>query len=195
MPRPLAATGFAALVAIAVGAAVVACDNPFALPPPQNVPADTTLTIWSMTGTAIQLPSAVDLVDGYVVRADTTVNFDFALDMPDSLGDTVPLFLPPGAMGLPRDGGFQISKTPFDSITYAPNSGYDPGSAQRLQLGEVLLVSSRTQTCNYTITYPYYGKIQIVAIDRVTRSVTFRMLLDQNCGYRSLKDDSLPPVN
>ena len=195
MSRPLVPTGLAALLALAVGAAFAACDNPFALPPAGNVPDDTVLTIWSITGTSIQLPSAVDIVDAYLVRTDTSDNFDFALDMPDSLGDTVPLFLPPGAMGLPRDGGFQVSKVPFDSVTYAPTSGYDPGSAQRLQVGMTLLASSRTQTCNYTITYPYYAKIKILAIDPVGRSVTFRMLDDRNCGYRSLVDDSVPPSN
>jgi hypothetical protein len=195
MSRPLAATGLAALLALAVGAAFAACDNPFALPQATNVMDDTTITLWSMSGTSVQLPSGVDMVDGYLVRTDTTVNFDFAVDMPDSLGDSVPLFLPPGALGLPRDGGLQLSKVLFDSVTSAPTSGYDPGAALKAQAGDVLLVSSRTQTCNYTITYPFYAKLHIISIDPVGRSVTFRMILDRNCGYRSLVDDSLPPSN
>jgi len=191
----LTATGLATLLALAVGAAIAACDNPFALPPPTNVPDTSTITIWSMTGTPIQLPSAVDMVEAYTIRTDTTDNFDFALDFPDSLGDTVALFLPPGALGLPRDGGLQVSKVPFDSVTYAPNSGYDPGSAQKLKVGMTLLASSRMQTCNYTITDPFYAKIQILSIDTAARSVTFRMILDRNCGFRSLVDDSIPPSN
>ncbi|MGD0991308.1 MAG: hypothetical protein ABR998_02440 [Gemmatimonadales bacterium] len=195
MSRPLAATGLAALCALAVGAAFAACDNPFALPPALSLPKDTTYTLFSMTGTPVFEPSAYDMVDSELVRTDRTGIFDFALDMPDSLGDTIPLLLPPGALGLGRDGGLQITQTPFDSITYAPNSGYQQAVGQKLVVGMVLLASSRTQTCNYNLAYPVYAKLEVLAIDKIARSVTFHMLLDDNCGYRSLQADSLPPTN
>lgn len=195
MSRPLAATGLAALCALAVGAAFAACDNPFALPPAVNRPFDTTYTLFSMTGTAVYEPSAFNMVDSQVVRTDRTVYFDFALDLPDSLGDTIPLLLPPGALGLPRDGGLQIVAKPFDSLTYAPDGGYQQAAGQKLSLGMVLLASSRTQSCNYNIAHPLYAKLQVLAIDKTARSVTFHMLLDANCGYRSLRSDSLPPTN
>ncbi|MGA2384628.1 MAG: hypothetical protein ABSG61_14470 [Gemmatimonadales bacterium] len=195
MSRPLAATGLAALCALAVGAAFAACDNPFALPPAISIPKDTTYTLFSMTGTPVFEPSAYDMVDSQVVRTDRTTYFDFVLDMPDSLGDTIPLLLPPGALGLPRDGGLQISKTPFDSLNYAPDGGYDQAVGQRLALGTVLLASSRTQSCNYNIAHPVYAKLQVLAIDTGARSVTFHMVLDDNCGYRSLLADSVPPTN
>ena len=194
MSKPFRATGLAALCALAVGAAFAACDNPFALPPAYTIPKDTTYTLFSMTGTPVFEPSAYDMVDTVLVRTDRTTYFDFALDMPDSLGDTIPLLLPPGALGLPRDGGLQISPTPFDSLTYAPNSGYQQGVGQKLVLGMVVLASSRTQTCNYNLAYPVYAKLKVLAIDRIARSVTFHMLLDDNCGYRSLWADSLPPT-
>ncbi len=195
MSRPLAATGFAALCALAIAAAIAACDNPFALPPASSPPVDTTYTLYSMTGTPVGQPSAVDMVNQLLVRTDRTYLFDFALDMPDSLGDTIPLLLPPGAFGLPRDGGLQITKTPFDSLTYAPDGGYDQVAAQKLAPGTVVLASSRTQACNYNIAHPYYAKLRVVAIDRAAHSVTFHMVLDPNCGYRSLLADSIPPSN
>jgi hypothetical protein len=195
MSRPLAATGLAALVALAVGAAFAACDNPFALPPAVAIPLDTTYTLYSMTGSQVFEPSAYDMVTEAIVRTDRTAAFDFALDMPDSLGDTIPLLLPPGALGLPRDGGLQITKTPFDSMNYAPNTGYTSDAGQKLALGSVVLVSSRSQPCNYNISYPLYAKLKVLAIDAVARSVTFHMLLDNNCGYRSLLADSVPPSN
>ena len=195
MSRPLAATGLAALCALALAAANAACGNPFALPPAIDIPVDTTITLYSMTGTAVWLPSAVDMVNKYLVRTDTTYAFDFALDMPDSLGDSVPLLLPPGAFGLPRDGGLQISKIPFDSLTYAPDGGYDQVAGQRLALGTVVLASSRTQACNYNIAHPLYAKLKILVINAAARSVTLHMLLDPNCGYRSLQADSIPPSN
>ena len=192
MSRPFVATGCAALFALAVGAAVAACDNPFALPPASVTALDTVITLYSLTGSPVDEPSAYDMVLVRLVRTDQDYNFDFALNMPDSLGDTVPVLLPPGALGLTRDGGLQISKTPFDSITYAPNSGYDQASGQRLQTGTVVLASSRTQSCNYNIAYPLYAKLQVVQVDTAARSVTLHMVLDPNCGYRSLVDSIVP---
>lgn len=195
MSRPFAATGLAALCALAVGAAFAACDNPFALPPATATPVDTTYTLYSITGSVIWGPSAYDLVDNLPIRTDRSSLFDFALDMPDSLGDTIPLLIPPGGLGLPRDGGLQISKVPFDSLNYAPDAGYDQAVGQRLAVGTVVLASSRTQSCNYNIAHPLYAKLNILAIDRVARSVSLRMVLDPNCGYRSLQADSVPPSN
>ena len=125
MLRPFRATGLAALCALAVGAAFAACDNPFALPPAVLVPVDTSFTLYSMTGSIVWGPSAYDMVDGLLIRTDRSPFFDFALDMPDSLGDTIPLLIPPGGLGLPRDGGLQLSKTPFDSLNFAPDANYD----------------------------------------------------------------------
>jgi hypothetical protein len=183
MSRSSAATAFAA------------CDYPFALPPATTIPIDKTYTLYSMTGSEVWQPSAYDMVDTLLVRTDRTYLFDFALDMPDSLGDTIPLLLPPGAFGLPRDGGLQISQTPFDSLTFAPDGGYEPTAGLKLAVGNVVLASSRTQSCNYSIAHPYYAKLKVLAIDPVARSVTFRMVLDWNCGYRSLRADSIPPSN
>jgi len=195
MSKPFRATGLAALCALAVGAAFAACDNPFALPPATLIPVDTTYTLYSMSGSVVWGPSAYDMVDGLLIRTDRSAIFDFALDMPDSLGDTIPLLIPPGALGLPRDGGLQISKTPFDSLTYAPDANYDQAAGQRLAVGTVVLASSRTQSCNYNIAHPFYAKLKILAVDAIARSVTLRMVLDPNCGYRSLKADSVPPSN
>jgi len=195
MSRPLVATGSAALCALAFAAAFAACDNPFALPPATAIPFDTTYTLWSLTGSPVSDPSAYDMVLQLIARTDRTTSFDFALDMPDSLGDTIPLLLPPGAFGLPRDGGLQISKTPFDSLNYAPDGGYDQGAGQKLAVGTVVLASSRTQSCNYSIVHPLYAKLLVTAINTAARSVTFRMVLDPNCGYRSLLADSIPPSN
>lgn len=195
MSRPLAATRLAALCALAVGAAFAACDNPFALPPATAIPFDTVVTLYSLTGSAVNQPSAYNMVTQSLVRTDRSSDFDFALDMPDSLGDTIPLLLPPGALGLPRDGGLQISTTAFDSLNYAPDGGYQQTVGQKLAIGTVVLASSRTQSCNYNISHPLYAKLKVLYVNPATRFVTFRIVLDGNCGYRSLRADSVPPSN
>ena len=195
MSRPLAALRLAALAALAAAAAVAACGNPFTLPPAGAAVYDTTFTLFSMSGTPVSEPSAYDMVlsPPRVVRTDQTLSFDFALDIPDSLGDTVPLLIPPGALGLTRDAGLQLTTVAFDSIRIAPNTGYEQAIGAKLAVGAVVLASSRTQSCNYNYAYPLYAKLKVLAIDLVARSVTFRVLLDPNCGYRSLVADSVPP--
>ncbi len=193
MSRPSAFPGLAVLAALAVAAAIAACGNPFALPPAGSPVIDTTYTLYSLTGSAVSQPSAYDLVLNRPARTDQTLEFDFALDMPDSLGDTVPLLIPPGALGLTRDAGLQLSSVSFDSLSFAPNTGYEQALATRLKVGAVVLASSRTQSCNYNLAYPLYAKLLVKAIDTAAHSVTFRMQLDPNCGYRSLVADSAPP--
>lgn len=188
-PRPVA------LLALALAAQIAACDNPFALPPAQFPPSEGSLTLFALTGTALLDPSAYDMLNQRAIRTDQTAAFDFALEMTaDSLHDTTAVLLPPGALGLLRDGGLQITTTQFDSITMAPDGGYDQGAPQKLAVGTVVLASSRSQSCNYGYIRPLYAKLKVTAIDKVARSVTFQYLLNPNCGYRSLRHSLIPPT-
>jgi hypothetical protein len=185
-----------ALLALAFAAAAAACDNPFALPPAALPPTEFTLTLYAITGTPLVYPSALNLMTDppAPVRTDRTSNLDFAFDVVvDSLGDTTAVLLPRGALGLYRDGGLQLTRTPYDSITFAPNSGYDVGTPVTVGVGSVVLASSRSQTCNIGYVYPLYAKMAVTALDLTARSITFKMLIDSNCGYRSLQSSTVPP--
>jgi hypothetical protein len=194
MSRSLGAARPAALFALALSAAIAACNDPFALPPAQLPPIEVPLTLWAMTGTALSEPSAFDMLKQLVARTDRTSDFDFAFDMQvDTLKDTIAVLLPRGALGLFRDGGIQLTTTPYDSITLAPNSGYELGNRVTVKLGDVVLAASRSQSCNFGFIRPLYMKMRVTAIDRAARSITFDTLLDPNCGYRSLRHSSAPP--
>ncbi len=187
---------WAALVALASVAAMAACSTTYTLPPALLQVDTGTVTLWALTGTPLSLPSAYSLLDypPTVVRTDRTSAFDFAFDVQvDSAHDTSAVFLPRGAVGLNTDGGLQITASPYDSVTFAPNSGYQDSLPVRLAVGTVVLAASRSETCNFGFVYPIYGKMLVTAIDFVARSVTFKIAVDPNCGYRSLKPDSLPP--
>ncbi len=194
MSRPPAAARPVALFALLLASAVAACNDPYALPPATTAPAIFDLTLWSITGTSLASPSAYDLLNQTVVRTDRTSVFDFAFDIPDSLGDTVAVLLPRGALGLYRDGGLQLTTTPFDQITTAPNSGYDQGDPLPVKLGDVVLAASRSQTCNFGFVRPYYAKMKVTGIDFTERSITLHMLVDANCGYSSLDSSDVPPT-
>lgn len=195
MSRPLGATRPAALFALALAALNPGCNDPFALPPATQPPLEATLTLFALSGTSLLEPSAYDMILQLPVRTERGPVFDFALDMvTDSLHDTTAVLIPPGALGLLRDGGLQVTTTPYDSITIAPDGGYQQGVPQSLALGTVVLASSRAQSCNFGFIRPLYAKLKVTAIDLVARSVTFKMLLDPNCGYRSLRHSLVPPT-
>ncbi len=184
-----------ALAALAAAAVIAGCSATYTLPPATIANTAGTVTLWALTGTSLANPSAYDVLLQTVVRTDRTSVFDFAFDIQvDSARDTSAVFLPRGALGLVMDGGLQVSTQPYDSITFAPNSGYQDSLPVKLQVGTVVLAASRSETCNFGFVYPLYGKMRITAIDYAARSVTFDILIDANCGYRSLKADSLPPT-
>jgi hypothetical protein len=195
MSRSLRATRPAALFALALCAASAACNNPFALPPATLPPVSATLVLFAMTGTPLETPSAFDMVLQLVARTDRTSQFDFAFDIQvDSVHDTTAVLYPRGALGLFRDGGIQTTLTPYDSITIAPTNGYEEGAPVTVKLGSVVLVASRVQSCNFGFIRPLYMKLQVTTLDLVARSITFKTLLDPNCGYRSLRPSTLPPT-
>jgi hypothetical protein len=185
----------AALLAPALLAALAACSDPFQLPPANLGTSTISVTLWALTGTDISHPSAYDVMQNLVARTDRTSVFDFAFDIRvDSLHDTSAVFLPRGALGLYVDGGLQVTQQPYDSITIAPPTGYQDTSAVVITPGTVVLAASRAQTCNFGFIKPIYAKIRVTALDLVARTVTFDILNDPNCGYRSLRADTLPPT-
>jgi hypothetical protein len=194
MLRPRGGPRSAALLALAVSAATFACDNPFALPPASLPPQEFSITLYAITGTPLQYPSAYDLTLERPVRTDQSSSLDFAFDITvDSLQDTVALLMPRGALGLYRDGGLQLTETPYDSVVFAPNTGYDEGTPVAVHVGSVVLAASRSQACNIGYIYPLYAKMEVTALDLNARSVTLQMLIDPNCGYRSLESSTAPP--
>ncbi|HUL50143.1 MAG TPA: hypothetical protein VLT79_09040, partial [Gemmatimonadales bacterium] len=109
-----------------------------------------------------------------------------------------PAFYPTGA--LPKYAivdsvlapGFQTSNATFENTSQAPTDGYVTDKPALLSLQTVLLARSKAETCPDGTVYPLYAKLQPIAFDAVARSVRFRVLADQNCGYRSLVANSLP---
>jgi hypothetical protein len=170
-------------------AAAAACGDANILPPASLAVRDDTITLWALTGTNIQFPSAYDLVLGIAARTDRTPDFDLAFDFVyDSLAhDTVPALLPRGALGLSADGGLLRVATRFDSLYAAPGSGYDAIRPVFLDTTTVVVVRSRTQICNFGISSGLYAKLQPLAISRTFRKLIMRMVTDPNCGYHSLQ--------
>lgn len=185
----------AALVALTLLGSGLACSATFPLPPATLAVTAGTVTLWALTGTDLANPSAYDVLDQTVARTDRTSVFDFAFDIQvDTLNDTTAVFLPRGTLGLYVDGGLQVTAQAYDSVTIAPTSGYQDTLALPVKVGMVVLAASRSETCNFGYVRPLYARMHITALDLVARSITFDIVTDPNCGYRSLQVDSLPPT-
>jgi len=182
-------------LALALLAATATCGSPFSLPPANLGVPKGTVTLWALNGTDLAEPSAYDVMLQTVARTDRTSAFDFAFDVRvDSLNDTTAVLLPRGSLGLSIDGGLQLTQQVFDSITIAPTGGYIDSLPVAVKAGNVLFAASRQETCNFGYIKPLYAKLHVTALDLAARTITFDIVTDPNCGYRSLKVDTIPPT-
>jgi hypothetical protein len=166
------------LLALAAG-----CSDANSLADPTIENVVDTVTIGALVGTPITTPSGYSVVDA-AVRVDQK-DFEFAYNVQGA--DSQPVFLPRVALGLASstsaDPGLQTRPETFDDITEARSNGYVTDSAVVVSVGERFLLRSRV-ICT-TLGVPQYGKLEILALD--TKSVTFQVMVDRNCGYRGLK--------
>jgi hypothetical protein len=144
-----------------------------------------TMTLGSLEGTPISTPSAYRMTTG-PVRTDQTVDFEFAYNVRRlDDGSYQRVLLPRAALGLPTTNqvnpGLQHREESFDDITRARSNGYVSDSAVPIEVGERLLVRSIVR-CNIGV--PNYGKIEILGFQDST--VTFKVLANQNCGFKDL---------
>ena len=175
---------------VVAGLALLACRSPQSLPPAQIVNVVDTVTLYALSGTPFTAPSAYALAPTpQVIRTDQSTGFDFAFNI-DSIGE--PVLLPGGALGLPKDAGLQRSGSAFDAIANAPTEGYVLDKPLVVSVGMVALARSRTQTCVDGTKVSLFSKLRVLAIDLSARTITFQILVDQNCGYIGLAP-GLPP--
>jgi hypothetical protein len=162
------------------------CSDNNGLPDPTFTNVERTETLFALVGTPVATPSAYTIEGGRRVRTDTTINFDFAYNVePDGRHVFVPraaLDIDPTASVNP---GLQLRTESFEGITVAPSNGYITDRAIPIAIGERYAVRGRI-TCT-AIGVPKYGKLEVVSFDDVARSVTFRMLTNDNCGYKGLE--------
>src|SRR6185295_12420546 len=164
---------------------VAACSDANSLPAPTAENFVDTLTIGALEGTPISTPSGFGIQAGGV-RTDQTVDFEFAYNVRRLDDGTYQrVFLPRAALGISlntANPGLQRRDQSFDEITRAPSNGYVSDSAIAVAVGDRFIVRSRV-VCT-ALGVPLYGKLEILSFQDST--VTFRTLVDQNCGYKDL---------
>jgi hypothetical protein len=145
-----------------------------------------TVSLYALYGTPISAPSAYLLDGRQRLRTDESTGFDFVFNF-DSLGRAV--LLPTGAVGLVQASGLQRATVPFDSVKVAPTDGYRFAEPLVVDSGTVAIVRSRPTECGFGFIVPLYAKLEVLVIDRTAtaRRLGFRILVDENCGYRGLE--------
>jgi hypothetical protein len=141
-----------------------------------------TLVLSSITDTPVHEPSAYSIPDSRRVRTDLTASFDFAYLRDGSRHLIVPLdgF---NLGGRSTNPGLLPSGSAFDLIVDPPANGYNTTDSVAVAVGDVLVARSRV-TCFLGV--PQYAKLEVLAFDAAARTMTFRIVSNTNCGYRSL---------
>jgi hypothetical protein len=175
-----------ALMAVATASiGVAACDDPFA--PRASAPVRTdSFVVYTISQTPVNVPAAFNIVFFTPLRLEPTYGFDLAFDIDES-GKVVliPVRLVGGALTAARRVGLQRITVPYDEMTRAPTSGYQYDSTLTLDVGEAALVELGTDICQFQTSQIVYAKLQIKAMDPVSRTIAFRITYDPNCGFRS----------
>lgn len=174
------------LPALVVAAlALVACSDLNDLSDAQIPNVVDTATIAALTGTPIAQASAFSVSAGQPIRTDLSIEFDFAFDQ----YQTGPVFLPRAALQINEGSGLQPGLAPsedqFAEIEEAPVEGFLTRDTIPIAVGQVFAARSRVVCSGLGV--PMYGKLRILALDAVARTVTFEFLVNENCGYVGLE--------
>jgi len=178
-----------ALVAMAL-VGIAACNDPNALPDATEPNLTDTVTVFAIDRTPIMEPSGFSIDIGNPVRLDLFPAFDFAYNVQSGQD----WLYTPRSLGMPRSNldagilpqGTAVSGSQWEQITEAPFDGYLTTDSVTAAVGNTYVIRSRV-ICSIGV--PRYGKIEILEInsDPDTLSMTFQVLLNQNCGYRGLE--------
>jgi hypothetical protein len=175
---------FVALLLAVPAAFTGACSgNPLGTAQIENV-VDT-VVLSALVGTPITRPSAYSVSSNQAVRTDQTSAFDFAYNV---LPDGRHVFLPLATLGLTSttaEPGFLPTNDAFGDITDAPLNGYL--TIDTLDAIPDLRYVLRGRIVCTTLGVPNYGKLHVLSVDDADRTVTFEVLANRNCGFRSLR--------
>jgi hypothetical protein len=143
-----------------------------------------TVSLYALDGTPVATRSGYNLIGRQAVRTDLTSGFDFVFNI-DSLGRA--LLIPGDALNMEGGAGFLEQTVTFTELRSAPAGTYITERGIVVVPGQVLAARSRLASCAGLGNLPYYAKIGVIAVDPGERRISFEILTNINCGYRSLQ--------
>ena len=162
-----------------------ACSDSNGLPDATIPNVERSDTLWALVDTPVTTPSGYSVDGGFRVRTDLFVDFDFAYNL---LTTGEHIFLPLAALGIDTataaKPGFQLRSESFEAITIAPSNGYVTDVAVPIAVRQRYVVRGRI-SCDIGV--PKYAKMEILSFDEGARIVSFRIMINDNCGFRGLE--------
>jgi hypothetical protein len=166
--------------------ATVACGEEDFLPDPSVDNVVESVTLGALRFSPLNIESGFLVSQSSAVfTTGPTLSVDFLYDLDSIAG---PAFIPAQVAGLlppsATNPGFKAMDVAFDSILIASRNGYIVDQVIPIDSGDVFLVRSLIRC---SIGVPHYGKLEVTGIDTVANTVTFNVMVNQNCGYRGLE--------
>lgn len=173
------------ILALTALAATAACDDPFEPRATTSVRSDS-FVVWAITGTPVNLPTAMNVIFFTPVRVEPTYGFHLAFDI-DEQGrvELIPVTRVGGILTAGRRVGIQKATVPFEQLARAPAVGYHYDSVFVLTPGETAVVELGAEQCPFGVSQIVYAKLVIRTVNPVDRQLSFKMTYDPNCGFRS----------
>lgn len=184
----------AALLALTAAAALAGCGDPFEVTANFDT-VETTVTIHAFNGTPVALPTGILLAPlAQAVRPGPEFLFDLGFDFLPGTGGAallpVDALVAPGVFNGSRLTGIRpVTDQGYDAITRAPAGGYTVGDPVAIAVGDVgVLQAVGHPTCAGSFFgNTIYAKYRVEAIDAAARTLTLRIRVDPNCGFRGLE--------
>jgi len=187
----------ARLFALAIAIfAVAACEDITRSIDPTTEVTEDTLTVFTLRGSPLSAPQAIDLYALRAVRAGGAeaqcINFcpyDIAFDTSGGAALLYPTNLVESNQ-FPDVGLLEVTSS-FESILEAPTSGYQDTAAVPIAPGETVIVRGRN-VCSGNIPGRdfFYAKVQLLELGSSAghRTARLRIRTNPNCGFRSFAD-------
>lgn len=182
-----------AVALLGCAAFLAACEDPTARTAnAENTTA--TVTLYAFNGTAITDPIGLlfantsGALEPVGVRLTPAFFFDIAFDF-DAAGNALayPVGLVGSNLSVQRQVGLQLLEAQFDSVLRAPSRGYTYNAPLAIAVGDVVVIESNNPPiCSGSFFPRSYSKMQVMALDPVTRTVRVNALTNPNCGFRGL---------
>ena len=173
--RNLASTPLGALI-LALSAA--ACDDPFDAYLGDVPLTPTEVTLYDYVEGRLEDPPAFDIVLAVPTRVDLTPNWDFLFQIRDGVAELAPFSAVADSVA---DSGLLPTTERFEAVLEAPEEGYTLSEAVPVRPGDVLIARSRIDPGQF-LACSRYAKLQILEIDSGKGTITFRHLVNPNCG-------------
>ena len=164
-------------------------------PGAQSANVTDTVTVFAINNTPADAPAGLWLFGQQAVVVNSSFTFDVAFDM-DAQGNATlyTVRYVAGDLSAAHSVGMQKVSSSYDGLTKAPSSGYVSDSLLTASVGDVFAIqTSDPSACSFSVySNVIYGKVQILAVDPVARTVRTRFTVDPNCGFFSLIPSGTP---